>query len=74
MNSKYLINVWTEDSDGDGNADYMVEESSNRPEHKSVYRLTTNTLYEAFDFATNLYKYAETKTSASYSGTPGLSG
>ena len=52
----------------------MVVESSNRPEHKSVYWQATNALYEAFDYATNLYKYAATKTAAGYTGTPASAG
>ena len=52
----------------------MVVESSNRPEHKSHYFETTHALYELFDFLTNLYKYAATKTSAGYSGAPGPAG
>ena len=74
VNSTYLINVCTEDSDGDGTHDYMVVESSNRPEHKSVYWQASNALYEAFDYATNLYKYATTKTAAGYTGTPASAG
>jgi|TARA_Y100000739_G_scaffold129861_1_gene111793 hypothetical protein len=52
----------------------MVVESSNRPEHKSVYWQASNALYEAFDYATNLYKYATTKTAAGYTGTPASAG
>jgi hypothetical protein len=52
----------------------MVVESSNRPEHKSVYWQASNALYEAFDYATNLYKYAATKTAAGYTGTPASAG
>ena len=52
----------------------MVVESSNRPEHKSVYWQASNALYEAFDYATNLYKYATTKTAAGYIGTPASAG
>ena len=74
VNSTYLVNVCTEDTDGDGTADYMVVESSNRPEHKSYYWQATNALYEAFTFATNLYKYAVTKTAAGYTGTPASAG
>ena len=74
VNSTYTVNVCTEDTDGDGAAEYMVVESSNRPEHKSYYWQATNALYEAFDFATNLYKYAVTKTAAGYTGTPASAG
>jgi len=74
VNNTYTVNVCTEDSDGDGSADYMVVESTNRPKHKSYYWQATNTLYEDFDFATNLYKYAATKTAAGYTGTPASAG
>jgi hypothetical protein len=74
VNSTYLVNVCTEDTDGDGTPEYMVVESSNRPEHKSYYWEATNSLYEAFTFATNLYKYAVTKTAAGYTGTPASAG
>ena len=60
--------------DGDGSADYMVVESSNRPEHKSYYWQATNAFYEAFDFATNIYKYAATVLTPGYTGTPGSAG
>ena len=52
----------------------MVVESSNRPNHKSYYWQATNALYEAFDFATNIYKYAATVTATGYSGTPRSAG
>jgi len=74
VNTTYLVYVCTEDSDGDGDADYMVVESTNRPEHKSYYWQATNALYEAYTFATNLYKYAATKTAAGYTGTPASAG
>ena len=74
VNSTYLVNVCTQDSNGDGSPNYMVVESSNRPEHKSVYWQATNALHEAFDYATNLYKYATTKTAAGYTGTPASAG
>ena len=73
-NTNYSLHVCTQDSDSDGSPDYMVVESSNRPEHKSHYFETTHALYELFDFLTNLYKYAATKTSAGYSGAPGPAG
>jgi hypothetical protein len=73
-NSTYAVNVCTEDTNGDGSADYMVIESSNRPNHKSYYWQATNALYEAFDFATNIYKYAATVTTTGYSGTPRSAG
>ena len=37
VNCTYAVNVCTEDTNSDGSADYMVVESSNRPEHKSYY-------------------------------------
>ena len=74
FNTTYGINVCTEDSDKDGTQDYMVVESSNRPKHKSYYWGTTHALYEAFDFATNLYKYAAAKVAAGYTGTPAAAG
>ena len=74
VNCTYAVNVCTEDTNSDGSADYMVVESSNRPEHKSYYWQATNALYEAFNFATNLYKYATTKTAAGYTGTPASAG
>jgi hypothetical protein len=74
VNSTYTVNVCTEDTDGNGTADYMVVESSNRPNHKSYYWQATNLLYEAFDFATNIYKYAATVTATGYSGTPRSAG
>ena len=70
VNSTYTINVCTEDSNGDGSADYMVVESSNRPEHKSYYWQATNSFYEAFDFATNIYKYAATVLTTGYTDSP----
>ena len=74
VNSTYTINVCTEDSNGDGSADYMVVESSNRPEHKSYYWQATNAFYEAFDFATNIHKYAATVLTTGYTGTPHSAG
>jgi len=73
-NNTYAVNVCTEDTNGDGSADYMVVESSNRPNHKSYYWQAANALYEAFDFVTNLYKYAATVTATGYSGTPSSAG
>lgn len=73
-NTTYSVNICTQDTDADGNPNYMVVESSNRPEHKSHYYETSHNLYELFDFLTNLYKYAATKNSAGYSGTPGPAG
>jgi hypothetical protein len=74
VNSTYLINVCTQDEDSNGSADYMVVESSNRPEHKSHYYEATNSLYEAYNFLTNLYKYSSTKTASGYTGTPSTAG
>ena len=48
----------------------MVVESSNRPNHKSCYWQANNALHEAFDFVTNLYKYAATASFVGYNDTP----
>ena len=45
VNSTYTVNVRTEDTNGDGNADYMVVESSNRPEQKFFYWQVTNAIH-----------------------------
>ena len=67
-NSTYAVNVCTESTNGDGSSDYMLVESSNRPNHKSYYWQATKALYEAFDFSTSIYKYAATVTTKRYSG------
>ena len=61
-------------TNGDGSSDYMLVESSNRPNHKSYYWQATKALYEAFDFATNIYKYAATVTATGYSVKPRSAG
>ena len=59
VNSKYVVHVCTEDSDGDGQADFMVVESTNLPEHESVYYEDGHDHHEDFDFDTNKHKYDE---------------
>jgi len=56
-NSEYMVYVCTEDTNGDGEADYMVVESTNQPEHESYYFADDNHHHEDFDFNTNKYKY-----------------
>ena len=57
-NSEYSVYVCTEDTDGDGNADYMIVETTNQPEHESVYFDDTNHHHEDFDFTTNAHKFS----------------
>jgi arylsulfatase A-like enzyme len=61
-NKTYLINVCTEDTNSDNKADFMVIESANLPEHKSVYFETGDALFEDFDYNTNKYKFASAYT------------
>jgi hypothetical protein len=61
-NDTYWVNVCTEDTNGDGTPDFMVIESANLPEHKSVYFQTGHALFETFDFNTNIYKFAPAYT------------
>jgi len=56
-NSEYSVYVCTEDSNGDGNADYMIIETTNQPEHESVYYDESHHHHEDFDFDTNAYKF-----------------
>lgn len=56
-NSEYTVYVCTEDTNGDGEADYMVVETTNQPEHESVYFDESNHHHEAFDYETNAHKY-----------------
>jgi len=56
-NSEYSVYVCTEDSNGDGSADYMVIETTNQPEHESVYYDESHHHHEDFDFDTNAYKF-----------------
>ena len=56
-NSEYMVYVCTQDTNNDGNADYIVVESTNQPEHESVYFEDDNHHHEDFDFKTNAYKY-----------------
>lgn len=70
-NIEFLVYVCTEDADGDGAADFMVIESINIPEHKSVYVPdTSSSYYEDFDFVTNIYKFGDVYTDQ----TPGAAG
>ncbi len=61
-NIEYLVNVCTEDTDDDGDADYMVVESTDQPEHDSVYFDVSHVHYEDYDFETNIYKFADVYT------------
>jgi hypothetical protein len=63
-NTSSKVYVCTQDSDGDGNADFMVVESTNVPEHKSVYFETSNALYKAYDFVTNKFKFSSLYTAS----------
>ncbi len=56
-NSEYSVYVCTEDANNDGEADYMVIESTNLPEHESVYFDESNHHHKDFDFTTNQHKY-----------------
>ena len=58
LNQEYLIYVCTEDSDGDGKPEFIVVESTGRPEHKSVYYDSSNKYYEDYDYTTNIHKFA----------------
>jgi len=58
VNTTYGVVVCTEDADGDGAADFMIIESTNRPDHESYYFDGANDNFEDFDFETNIYKYA----------------
>ncbi len=58
-NTEFLVTVCTEDSDGDGEADFVVVESTNRPEHASSYFDDDDALWEDYDYETNLYKYED---------------
>ncbi len=62
LNTHYLVNVCTEDSNGDGRADYMVVESTDQPEHESIYFPEGHVHHEPFDFNTNIYKFAAVYT------------
>ena len=66
-NSEYSGYVCTEDTNDDGTADYMIVETTNKPEHESVYFEDTNHHHEDFDFATNAHKF-----SAIYDGSQAL--
>ncbi len=61
-NNEYFVYVCTEDSNFDGTTDYMVVETSNRPEHESVYHHPDSGHHEDFDYNTNIYKYAAIHT------------
>ncbi len=56
-NSEYTVYVCSEDSTGDGNANYMVVETTNQPEHESVYFDESNHHHEDFNFDTNIHKF-----------------
>jgi len=56
-NSEYTVYVCTQDSDGDGDMDYMVVETTNQPEHESVYFDESNHHHEDFNFDTNIHKF-----------------
>ncbi|PCJ45364.1 MAG: hypothetical protein COA99_04995 [Moraxellaceae bacterium] len=57
-NSQYLVNVCTQDINSDGSADFIVVESTNLPEHESVYYETGHQHQEDFDFETNIHKFS----------------
>jgi hypothetical protein len=61
-NTEYLVNVCTEDVDDDGDADYMVVESTNLPEHDSVYFDESHAHYADYDFETNIHKFDDIYT------------
>ena len=61
-NTEYLVYVCTEDTNGDGSADFMVVESTNMPEHESVYHHEDTGHHEAYDYDTNLHKFADVHT------------
>ena len=61
-NTEYLVNVCAQDSNGDGTADFMVIESTNKPEHESSYFESSNSHYEAYDYETNIHKYSDVYT------------
>ncbi len=65
-NSEYLVNVCTEDNDGDGIADYMVVESTNMPEHESVYYEASHKHYEDYDYETNIHKFSDIYDGSQY--------
>lgn len=56
-NSEFSVYVCTEDTNGDGSAEYMVVETTNLPEHESVYYEDSHHHHEDFDFTTNAHKY-----------------
>ncbi len=56
-NSEYTVYVCTQDTNSDGSADYMVVETTNQPEHESVYFEASNHHHEDFDFETNVHKF-----------------
>lgn len=58
-NTEFLVTVCTEDTDGDGDADFLVVESSNRPEHESAYFDDEDSRWGDFDYETNIYKFEE---------------
>lgn len=61
-NNEYLVYVCSEDSNGDGTADFMVVETTNMPEHESVYHHEGTGHHEAFDYDTNKFKFADVYT------------
>jgi len=61
-NTEYLVYVCTEDTNGDGSADFMVVESTNMPEHESVYHHEDSGHHEAYDYETNVHKFADVHT------------
>ena len=61
-NEDYTLVVCTEDEDSDGNQDYMVIISTNRPEHESSYYKEGHKHHEEYDYQTNVHKYAVAHT------------
>lgn len=59
LNTEYLVVVCTQDVNGDNVADYMVVESTDMPEHESVYYPAGHDHHEEYDFETNVHKFAE---------------
>ncbi len=59
VNTDYALTVCSEDSDGDGQADFIVIESLGVPDHESVYHDENGEHYEDYDYETNAYKFDE---------------
>ncbi|PIR19841.1 MAG: hypothetical protein COV45_09315 [Deltaproteobacteria bacterium CG11_big_fil_rev_8_21_14_0_20_47_16] len=69
-NAEHVVNVCTEDSNSDGAADYIVVESTDQPNHESVYYDDSDSHHEDYDFNTNEYRYSDLYTDQ----TPGSAG